>query len=342
MKKIEEIDKNLAVKPISDKDRLTFFDACSEPFTIYGLNHDTAFRRLPKGIAKKVNDGVFSLHGNTAGGCVHFKTNSRRVAIKCEMPSITGFPHMPATGTRGFDLYSGSEYLGTFEPPLYMTDGYESVINLPNEAMRGLTINFPLYNDVTNLFIGLDNGSECKSFNPYRTDTPIVYYGSSITQGGCASRPGMCYQAIISRKLGIPNINLGFSGSARGEREIAGYIAELEMCAFVLDYDYNAPNAEHLRNTHEQFFKIVRKANPTLPIIMLSQHSDRMHEAEERRRIIFNTYDNAIKNGDANVYYIDGFTLFPNRDCTVDGCHPTDLGFWFMAQKIGNILEKIL
>lgn len=123
---------------------------------------------------------------------------------------------------------------------------------------------------------------------------------------------------------------------------MAEYIAGIEMCAFVFDYDYNAPNAEHLRNTHEKFFKIVREANPKLPIIMLSQHSDRIPEAEERRRIIFDTYNNAVKNGDNNVYCIDGFTLFPNRDCTVDGCHPTDLGFWFMAEKIGDVLAKIL
>ena len=342
MKKIDEIDKNLAVKPIAERDGLRFFDVCSELFGLYGVTHDTEFQRLPKEVAKTVSDGVYSLHGHTAGGCVHFRTNSKRVAIRCEMAAVTNFSHMPATGTHGFDLYADGEYWGTFVPPTDMTDGYESVINFPDMSMRGLTINFPLYNGVTNLYVGLDNGSECKSFNPYRSDKPIVYYVSSITQGGCASRPGMCYQAIISRRLGIPNINLGFSGSALGETKMAEYIAGIEMCAFVFDYDYNAPNAEHLRNTHEKFFKIVREANPNLPIIMLSQHSDRISEAEERRRIIFDTYNNAVKNGDNNVYYIDGFTLFPNRDCTVDGCHPTDLGFWFMAEKIGDVLAKIL
>lgn len=339
---IEKIDKNLEIKTINNRNELTFYDACSEKFYISGLIHDTMFRRMPEKTAKAVSESVYALHTHTAGGSVHFETTSNRIAIKCTMNEITHFPHMAATGVCGFDIYVNNEYFKTFVPPVDMTGGYESEVTLTGTEMRKITINFPLYNNVTDLYIGLENGDECKSINPYKPIKQVVFYGSSITQGGCASRPGMSYQAIISRNIGCPVLNLGFSGSGKGERVMAEYISQLEMSVFVLDYDHNAPNSEHLKNTHEPFFKIIRKSNPNLPVIMLCQHDRFMSEAEERRRIIFDTYTNAKNSGDNNVYFINGFDLFPNRDCTVDGCHPTDYGFSFMAEKIGGVIEEIL
>lgn len=302
MEKIEKIDKNFAVKSVSPEDDLMFYDVCSDYFYISGLIHDTVFRRMPENIAKAVNDGVYALHTNTAGGSVHFKTNSCKIAIRCKLNNSTTFPHMPLTGNRGFDMYVKNEYYGTFIPPIDKPDGYESVLGFLNSEEREITINFPLYNDVSGLYIGLEREAYCHSFNPYKNEKPIVYYGSSITQGGCASRPGMCYQAIIARMLGIEGVNLGFSGSARGEEIMAKYIASLEMSVFVLDYDHNAPNAEHLKNTHEKFYLTIRDKKPVLPIIMLCQHNASLKEANERRQVILNTYNNAKKNGDDNVY----------------------------------------
>ncbi|MBO4983237.1 MAG: hypothetical protein J6D23_04195, partial [Clostridia bacterium] len=175
---------------------------------------------------------------------------------------------------------------------------------------------------------------------------PIVYYGHSITQGGCASRPGNSYPSIISRKLNMDFINLGFSGSARGEREMAEYIASLDMELFVYDYDHNAPSWEHLQNTHEAMFKIIRKAHPTLPIIMMTSVSmARFHDNQEKRRqIIYQTYKNALKSGDKNVYFWDGDKEFkPYVECgTVEGCHPNDYGFVGIASSLEPLIRKIL
>ena len=134
----------------------------------------------------------------------------------------------------------------TFVPKVKIADGYESVIDLGETKMRQITINFPLYSAVSSLEIGLQETAVVESPTPYRVETPVVFYGSSITQGGCASRPGNCYTAVLSRRLDFDHVNLGFSGSGKAEQEMADYIAGLDMSVFVYDYDHNAPNLAHL------------------------------------------------------------------------------------------------
>ncbi|MBQ1231493.1 MAG: hypothetical protein IIX73_03920, partial [Clostridia bacterium] len=167
-----------------------------------------------------------------------------------------------------------------------------------------------------------------------------------ITHGVAASRPGNIYPLIISRTLDTNILNLGFSGNAKGEPEIAEYIAGLNMSAFVYDYDYNAPNVEHLEATHEAMFKIIRKANPELPIIMLSRPKAHLTDLEiKRMEIIRQTYDNARAAGDENVYFIAGTDLLTKdvwETALVDAAHPNDSGFLSMAKTLTSLLEKIL
>lgn len=342
MKNIDKTDKNLAVKKTVEKDGMTFYDVLKKPYLITGLINDGIFRRMPEDIAARISDGVHDLSVNTAGGAVHFKTNSRKIAVKCKMKTVSRFSHMPLCGTSGFDIYIDNKYSGTFMPPYDMTDGYESCIDFANDNEKNVTVNFPLYNDVARLEIGLCSDAECAGYNPYGSCKPIVYYGSSITQGGCASRPGMAYQAIIARRLGRNYVNLGFSGSAMGEEEMAQYIAGLDMSVFVMDYDHNAPDAQHLLNTHGKFFKIIREKNPDLPIVLVSQINKYMYEADKRREIIYTTYKNAAEGGDKNVYFVDGLKICPDADYSVDNTHPTDYGFNFMAKAIGDALYMIL
>ena len=117
----------------------------------------------------------------------------------------------------------------------------------------------PLYGDVETVNLGLRAGATVSEHTPYKHNTPIVFYGSSITQGACASRPGRAYEAIISRKYDVNFTNLGFSGACRAEESIVDYLATLEMSAFVLDYDHNAPTLEHLKNTHHRLYEKIRE-----------------------------------------------------------------------------------
>ncbi len=344
MSDIAKIDKNFEVKTNIAKDDIKFYSINEAPFNIYGVTLENGrYRRMPKKVAQSVSEGVYYLHSNTAGGRVRFVTDSSYVAISVEMDKVAKRPHFALTGTAGFDLYSDDNYIRTFIPPCDIENRYESVIELGEKKLRDLTINFPLYSDVLKMYIGASEDAVLQESAPYVNDKPIVYYGSSITQGGCASRPGRCYQSIISRRYNCDYINLGFSGNAKAEDELIEYIKTLKMSLFVYDYDHNAPTVEHLRSTHEKMFKAIRSENPNIPIIMMSRPKVNLSEDEkERRSIVEETYKNALGAGDKNVYFIGGETLMElcGDEGTVDGCHPTDFGFASMAKAIGDVIEK--
>lgn len=348
MKSIAEIDKNLAVETSIEREGLHFYDAEQAPFRIYGIFKENGmFRRIPEEIAKSVSEGVYSLHTNTAGGRVCFVTDSPYVAIKTEY--IAGkMPHFALSGSCGFDMYSQydgmTRYEGTFVPPYDVENDYESVLDFGRYHERVVTINFPLYSSVKKLYIGLKEGAVLKPAPGYRVEKPVVYYGSSITQGGCASKPGSSYQSILSRRFDCDYINLGFSGNAMGEDEMADYIKELDMSVFVMDYDYNAPSVEHLEKTHSRMFQRIRAAQTKLPILIMARPKYYLTETEEiRLGIIQNTYLAAKEQGDENVYFLDGQKLMEvvGDNGTVDNCHPTDSGFFSMACAIGQVLEGI-
>ena len=342
---IANIDKNFKIETKINKKDIKFFDVKDEPFTVYGVLYENGkFRRMPESVAKSVSEGVHWLHSNTAGGRVKFKTDSKYVAIHTKMSHIGKMPHFALTGSSGFDLYISEKYRASFVPPFDLNDGYEGVIELGSRKMREITINFPLYSDVNELYIGLSKNAKIEKTEGYKIDKPIVYYGSSITQGGCASRPGNAYEAIVSQKLSVDHINLGFSGNAKAEKEISDYICSLNMSVFVYDYDHNAPTTQHLEATHERMFKEIRKAKPNLPIIMMSRPKYILSSEEKKRlEIIKRTYENAKNSGDNNVYLIDGRTLMRlcHDEGTVDACHPNDLGFFSMAQAVIKVIKAV-
>ncbi len=345
MSDISKVDKNFTVETKINKDDICFLSIDNAPFKIYGVFKENGkYRRLPEEIAKNVNDGVYALHANTSGGRVAFVTDSSYVAIHTKMTNIGKMPHFALTGSSGFDLYADNEYVKTFIPPFDIEDGYESIIELGTKKQRQIIINFPLYSDVNELFIGLEKDAFLGEAKPYKNSKPVVYYGSSITQGGCASTPGMCYPAIVSRQFNCDFINLGFSGNAKAEDEIARYIKNLDMSVFVYDYDHNAPTLDHLEKTHERMFKTIREAQPLLPIILMSRPKHNLTDEEiQRRTIVETTYKNALLSGDKNVYFIDGSAL--TKLCgnygTVDSCHPTDYGFASMAEAVSDVISQI-
>lgn len=337
-------------------ENIVFFDAETEPFRIYGLLRDEGgFVRMSVSVAKTVNEGVGILCKNTAGGRVRFKTNSKAIAIKVVTDTYCTMSHMALTGSNGFDLYEkcGEKYFhkGTFVPPYKFTDtdrdnGYESIICFADKKDRDITINFPLYNNVRKLYIGLEKDAEVGVADSYRHTKPIVFYGSSITQGGCASRPGNAYTNIISRKYDVDIVNLGFSGSGKGERAIAEYIAGLDMGVFVYDYDHNAPSAEYLKKTHQPMFNIIREKHPDLPIILMTMPATPLTwgDQAERKQVVRETFEAAKNSGDQNVYFVSGdeiFKMFGEDDCTVDSVHPNDMGFMCMAKALEPILNSI-
>ena len=348
MKDITEIDKNFKLQTSINKQDIKFINALSAPISLHGVFFsDGAFRRMPEDVAKSVSGGVYALHTNCAGGRVRFKTDSPYVAIVCKMGDVGRMPHFALTGSAGFDLYEreadGEVYVASFIPNINSENGYEQVIELGERRTRELTINFPLYSGVKELYVGISESSKLETASNYAIENPVIFYGSSITQGGCASRPGNSYQAVLSRRFDFDYINLGFSGNAKAEDAIIEYISGLDMSLFVYDYDHNAPSEEHLALTHEKMFLRIRESHPDLPIIMMNRPKIRLTPTERsRHKIIETTYNNAMARGDKNVYFISGEKLMDlaGNDGTVDNCHPNDLGFASMAKAIGDLIKQ--
>ncbi len=356
---IGKIDKNLAFSEALTKrfPDIALYDARDCAAEISGLYHKGeggVFCRLPEKILPPLSDGIKQLAYHTAGGKVRFRTDSPYVAVKVELRSGFYMRHMPLSGSSGCDIYEGrgesSRFVKMASPNTVLDLVYEDGDRLlPNEdgQLRDITVTLPLYNGINAIYIGIKSGCDLVAPTPYKNGR-VVFYGSSITQGGCACRSGNSYDGYLSRWLDIDNFNLGFSGSARGEESVAEYIASLKPDAFVYDYDHNAPDAEWLANTHGRFFDIFRKGCPDVPVIFMSRpliHFDTKVDGEARREIIRETYNRAVVAGDRNVYFIDGNAMFPadmREYCTVDKSHPNDLGFMYMAKAVEAPLKTML
>ncbi len=349
MRRIEEIDANFKTDVFKQKENTVIYNVLEEPFRLYGLippaDQDDGFKRMPYDVAESVSEGVKGLNINSAGGRVRFKTNSSYIGILAKLGYIGKMGHFALTGSAGFDLYKGDTYRLTLCPPFKIENELFGEINTMETELTDWTINFPLYSQVKELYIILDKDATVEAPTPYRNEKPVVFYGSSITQGACASRPGTCYEAILSRNLNFDYINLGFSGNAKGEKEICDYIKNLDMSVFVYDYDHNAPTNEHLRLTHEPFFKEIRKYHPNIPIICLTKPASFFSSEAERQQVILNTVNNAKAAGDNNVYYLNMKEYFDNAGitnlATVDHNHPNDLGFFYMAKAVEEIMSKL-
>ena len=339
------VDKNMIFVNKLNIEDLVYHDFLSEPFRVYGHFRENGENiRLPRAVAEATNADVFDMYRTSTGGRLRFVSDSPYVAVRFAFSRGERIPVMTQIGTIGFDLYADGEYAGTFVPPME-GDAYESVVRFSEAKKRSLMIHFPLYANIESLEIGLAKDSALLPAEDYAIEKPIVFYGSSITNGACASRPGMAYPAQVGRMLNANHYNLGFGGCARGEQSMANYIASLPMSAFVLDYDHNAYNPDYLLATHEPFFKTVREKHPDLPILMLSAPKVKRDASWQRRyEIIRTTYENALAAGDKNVYFIDGATPFSEigPEYFVDGIHPSDLGFYLMAKAVADILRPIL
>lgn len=349
--KMRKYDKIYGTFGSMDKNLFEFHNAQKPPFKIYGVTKENGrFRRLPESVAKQVNECVAAFHTNTAGGRVRFVTDSKNVAVRVKIADvINDYCNIGVSGYAGLDLYASmdgeDEYQGTFLPPYESRGCFERFVEVRGEGERVITIHLPSYSSLYEIYVGVEKGASLKSVPEYAHEVPVVFYGSSITQGGCASRPGNSYQNILSRQLDFDYINLGFSNGARGEECMSEWISGLTMKAFVMDYDNNAPTAEHLAATHEKMFRAIRKNHPELPILLLSRPKFFLTEDDARRlEIIRTTYQNAIAAGDQNVYMIEGPDLMKTvkNEGTVDGVHPNDAGFMSMAAAIKPVLEKIL
>ena len=350
---IQEIDRNFQIQTSFAQEDLQWFDGNCPPFTVVGVEYHVesgCYLRLPQEKAAAVSAEVETLNQCTSGGRVYFQTDSTVIAIEAQMILDEPMAHMTYSCQAGFDLYGKDgqrwRYINTFIPQVGMQEGYASLLQTSGSC-KDYMIYFPLYSGVRQLRIGVQKGALLGPSQALPTALPVVFYGSSITQGGCASRPGICYPAMVSRRMDMDFRNMGFSGACLGEQSMMETLSQIPMGAFVYDYDHNAPDADHLRHTHWQGYQTIRAVHPEIPIILLTAPDSLQDNATfaYRRMIIQETFEKAKRMGDKNISYVRGDTFFPNEErdsCTVDTRHPNDLGFYWMAGKVESALTDLI
>ena len=330
-------------------ENIVFYKPYEKPFELFGLFGDpekNGYCRLPDEVAKATGDSVARLHKYTSGGRVRFKTDSKKIVLKIKGNYYSTW-HTTPMMRRGADVYVDTPRGSTFVGAMKNNGELESIaeITMP-QGENEVTVFMPLFGEVKSFEIGLCEGAAISAHSPYTYGLPVVFYGSSITQGACASRPGRAYEAMISRKYDLNYIGLGFSGACRAEKAIVEYMATLPMSAFVSDYDHNAPDHAHLKATHHDLYETVREKHPDIPYFMITRPDFYYNEdCIGRRDIIMQSYLDARAKGDKNVYFIDGSAFFNGQsasDLTLDMTHPNDEGFRRMADYIGDVMAKVM
>ncbi len=362
---VSTIDPNATIHSLESGKNKKYYTIPSEPLDFYGgiyFNKDyNCFCKMDMAVAEKVSPNVKEIAKTTCGGRIRFATNSKEIYFKLEYQQLEHLSGMTYAGMSGITIVEELEngkvsHARTLWPVLEDKTGYSFDLqlnyNLPlnskDNQLRYYTLFLPLFQTkIKNIVLGFDKNSIVTHGKKYRFDLPILYYGSSITQGGYASRPDNCYQGFISKWNNVDYINLGFEGNCKGEPVMADYLATIKSKIFVLDYDYNAPTIEHLQQTHFNVYSTYRKSNPSTPIIMMTRPNFRACQKSdaEKFKIVKNTYLKAKTLGDENVYFISGKEFFKGNDranCTVDGTHPTDLGFYKMAKVLNKVIAPLL
>ena len=313
------------------------------------------FDRLPARAEKTVRAPVWSLSRNSAGLCVRFVTSATDLQARWKLTSTNlAMPHMPATGVSGLDLYVKADngkwhWLANGKPTAQETTA-KLIGGIP-AGTREFMLYLPLYNGVQSVELGLSKTIALHKADARKSGLkPIVFYGTSITQGGCASRPGMVHTAILGRWLDTPVINLGFSGNGRLEPEVGQYIAEIDASVFVLDCLPNIEAKEVTERT-EPLVAQLRKNHPTTPIVLVEDrdYSDsflvtsKLKRNRDSQAALKAAYEKLKAGGDKQLYYITGPDMLgADNEGTVDSSHPTDLGFFRQAEAFHKVLAPIL
>ncbi|MBE6573171.1 MAG: hypothetical protein E7652_02125 [Ruminococcaceae bacterium] len=314
------------------------------PIKLHGLTKD--FRRLPEGFHETLNHAAATVSsGLSAGGRVRFATDSKKIEVSVFLCPYDRLRIFTLSGQTGCAVYLNERYIGVYAPQNDGDTDYSFVID-NNEGYSEITILLPIYTTVKEMDISIEDDANIREAKPYKITKPVVFYGSSITNGVAVTSPHNTYPELLSRKYGFDYYNYGLAGGCRGELAVADHINKIDMTMLIYGYDHNAFNAEELEERHARFFKRIREVHPDLPILILSKPdfgNDHVNNAL-RRDVIYRTYSEAQREGDTNVYFLDGSYAYGNRtikDSTVDGIHPTDESFARFAELLSPLFDLI-
>jgi hypothetical protein len=337
------------------QDTIKYVDAGTLLMTGKAKNTDSIYRRVDSVDAIGFPPAVKNLAKHSAGIAVLFETNSSIIRAKWKLPVEAYMHNMTPIAHSGLDLYcfkDGKWQFVSVAKTARGTDQDQLIIQNMDGAMKQFMLYLPLYNGISDLQIGVHtsaiiNKPAQPGINKARR---IVVYGSSVVQGASASRPGMAYPAILQRKTGYDVINLGFSGSAKMEPELATYIATVQADCYVLDCIPN-PSPEQIRDRSLYFIKYIREHQPNTPIVLvetvfrqnglfdqqIGENTGRQNEEIKK------AYEKLKQEGVKNIFYIESDKLIgDDHEATIDGIHLTDLGFMRIADAILPVIKKAL
>jgi len=314
----------------------------------------TTYERLPARLEGKTRPPVWSLSKNCSGLAIRFRTNSRVIAAKWEVIDDLVMNHFAPSGIKGLDLYclkNGKWQFVRIARPEKKTTTAIIIDHMVGNDMEYM-LYLPLYDGLVNLEIGVESTADISNpqvDSPHK-ELPVVFYGTSITQGGCASRAGMSYPNQLSRMLDRQIINLGFSGNGQLDLEVGETMADIDASCFVIDCLGNVTVAQ-MNEKFVRFLEILRVKKPNIPILLVENiHFPYMYfdqavfsEVEGKNATLQRIYSGQKKNGDRNIYYMKADKLIGNDfEGTVDGVHLTDLGFLRISQSMYPVIRKLI
>ena len=310
------------------------------------------FDRLPAAAQKTVTPAVWSLSRDSAGMMARFKTDATALFVDYKLTkSSLALPIMPATGASGVDIYArdhaGKWRWVTVSKPAAQTVKAELISGL-EPSLREFAAYLPLYNGVESLRIGVPKGARFERLMPRQK--PVVFYGTSITHGASASRPGMVHTAILGRRLDMPVVNLGFSGNGRMDAAVGEFLVQIDAAAYVIDC---LPNMQPPAVTERcaPLVRLLRKARPETPVLLVEDRrftndwitpaKARFHS--ENHAALKAAFDQLTGEGVSRLFYIPGDTLYgTDGEGATDASHASDLGFLRQADAFEPVLRRAL
>lgn len=342
---------------------LRYYDGRSSVFQHYGFHSfetEKMYLRFTSAEIEALKPSlpkIAYLATNTAGGQIHFWTDSDSLAIQVQLTHAVDLSQMTRSGQGGFDCYIGTHFRNLqFIDCARLEHGSTQYQQTFFEGIPGkklIVLHFPLYTGVQSLQIGLCPQAWVKPAKSFPVNKRIVVYGTSIAQGGCASRPGLSYLNWLSRRMKREILNFGFSGNAFGDFEILERLSHISpVSLYVLDYEANGGTNGKLEASLHSCIQLIRKQHPQIPIVVVSRIpyimdflKPELGKRREEIRMFQQSLVNALTQaGDEHLYYIDGRLLLGNEwhEGTSDAIHPNDYGFYEMTKVFAKALKKIL
>lgn len=317
------------------------------------------YMRLPDSLTTNVNGGVRAMRDNTSGMLFRFRTDSNFLVLRhTPLHGWHGMPHMTEVGMSGWDVYRLDKASGKWRFVASNWGARDDAAH-PGARLRRIDwtpgdeciINLPLYNGVKEFALGVAPDSRIEAPSPWASGVtkPVVFYGTSITHGGCCTRPGLGFVNIVGRELQVPVYGLGFSGSGVMEYELSDVISRIDASCYVLDCLWNMSLKEEqspgrsLEGNYEKFIRNLRAKRPGVPIVMAEHCNVFGNKKDDRDIFIRKLYEKLVAEGWTDLVYLPNDAMYTgDYEGTVDGCHPNDLGMMSMAKAFSKAVATAL